>query len=111
MTTREQAIRLCLEQPGSYEDYPFGPEWAIIRHRAGNKMFAAIFERQGRVWLNLKAAPEWGEFWRRVYPSVVPAFHISVDGGSGEKERAQSIKRLGPQSVEKLSPEAGPAGQ
>ena len=32
MTTREQAIRLCLEQPGSYEDYPFGPEWAIIRH-------------------------------------------------------------------------------
>ena len=57
MTTREQAIRLCLEQPGSYEDYPFGPEWAIIRHRAGNKMFAAIFERQGRVWMNLKAAP------------------------------------------------------
>lgn len=49
MLTRQDAISACLAFPASYEDYPFGEEWAVMRHTGNKKMFAAIFERQGRV--------------------------------------------------------------
>ena len=77
MTTRQEAIAACLRLPGAYEDYPFDGNWAVMRRRDNGKMFAAVFDRQGRVWLNLKAEPEWGEFWRRVYPAVLPAYHMN----------------------------------
>ena len=31
MTGRE-LIDLCLTWPDAYEDYPFGDEWAVLRH-------------------------------------------------------------------------------
>ena len=52
MTTRQEAIAACLRLPGAYEDYPFDGNWAVMRRRDNGKMFAAVFDRQGRVWLN-----------------------------------------------------------
>ncbi len=77
MTTREEAARLCLSQPFAYEDYPFGEEWMIFRHGENEKIFAMVFERQGHIWMNLKAEPMRGDFWRQTFPSVVPAYHMN----------------------------------
>lgn len=100
MTTRQEAIAACLRLPGVYEDYPFDGNWAVMRRRDNGKMFAAVFDRQGQVWLNLKAEPEWGEFWQRVYPAVLPAYHMNkrhwisviLDGSIGEAELERLIE-------------------
>ena len=78
MITRREAIDACLSLADSYEDYPFDdPNWTIMRHRTNRRMFCAIYEREGRIWLNLKADPGWGDFWKTVYPAVVPAYHMN----------------------------------
>ena len=78
MTTRAEAAAVCLGLPFSYEDYPFNdPNWTVIRHRANQKIFAAIFEREGHIWVNVKADPMWGDFWRNTYSAVVPAYHMN----------------------------------
>lgn len=77
MTTRQEVIDTCLTLPFAYEDYPFGEEWAIMRHRENDKIFAMIFQRQGHIWINVKAEPLKGDFWRQLYPAVVPAYHMN----------------------------------
>ena len=71
---RREAIALCLELPDAWEDYPFhDPNWTVMRHKSNQKSFAMIFEHQGRLWINVKAEPAWGDFWKSTYPAVVPA--------------------------------------
>lgn len=77
MLTRQDAISACLAFPASYEDYPFGEEWTVMRHTGNKKMFAAIFERQGRVWINVKAEPMWADVWKQGFSAVVPGFHMN----------------------------------
>ena len=78
MTTCREAIDACLTLPDCYEDYPFGADsWAVMRRRSNKKMFASVYEREGRVWINVKADPGWGDFWKSVYPAVVPAYHMN----------------------------------
>lgn len=78
MKTRKEAIEACLRLAGVYEDYPFDDgNWTVMRHRGNKKMFAAIFEREGNIWLNLKAEPLWGEFWRQNFSAVIPAYHMN----------------------------------
>ena len=80
MKTRKDAIDFCLTLKGAYLDYPFHDDnWSIMRHRGNSKMFAAVFERQGNIWLNLKCAPEASTFWRSVYSSVIPAYHMNKE--------------------------------
>ena len=78
MKTVREAIDACLTLPDAYEDYPFGLDsWAVIRHQTNSKMFASVYEREGHVWINVKAEPNWGDFWKSVYPAVVPAYHMN----------------------------------
>lgn len=80
MTTREEAVAACLELPGAYEDYPFHDDnWTVLRHRGNRKIFAMVFERQGRIWINVKAEPMQGDFWRRAFSAVVPAYHMNKE--------------------------------
>jgi predicted DNA-binding protein (MmcQ/YjbR family) len=80
MLDRKDAIEVCLRFEGAYEDYPFKDlNWTIMRHKSNNKMFAAICERLGHIWINLKAEPMTGEFWRNVFPAVVPAYHMNKE--------------------------------
>lgn len=37
--------------------------------------------KRGHIWLNVKADPEWRDFWREVYPSVIPAYHLNKNIG------------------------------
>ena len=78
MLTRKEAVEACLALPGTYEDQPFDDlNWTCMRHSSNKKIFAMIFEHEGRIWLNIKNDPAWGDFWRREYSSVVPAYHMN----------------------------------
>ena len=80
MTTRQEAIAACLQLPDVYEDYPFDDfNWTAIRHRANQKIFALIFERENHIWINVKAQPMWVDFWRRTFSAVVPAYHMNKE--------------------------------
>ena len=51
---RADLIALCGRLPDSYEDYPFDdPNWTVMRHRTNRRSYALIFERQGRLWVNV----------------------------------------------------------
>ncbi len=78
MWTRARAIELCRRLPDCYEDYPFhDPNWTVMRHRSNQKIFALIFEHQDRLWVNVKAKPDWADFWKTSCPAVVPAYHMN----------------------------------
>ena len=80
MLTRAEAIAACNALPDVFEDYPFhDPNWTVMRHRSNKKTFALIFERQGHIWVNLKAQPEWVRFWQGTYAAAVPAYHMNKD--------------------------------
>lgn len=95
MKTREEAIAACMALGGCYEDYPFSDaNWTVMRHRGNHRTFALIFERESKIWINVKAEPMWGEHWRRIYPAVVPGYHMNkqhwisviLDGSMTEEE-------------------------
>lgn len=101
MKERKEVINFCLSLADTYEDYPFKDHnWALIRHKSNNKVFAWIFERHGHIWVNIKGKPEWCEFWRNAFESVVPAYHLNkthwnsiiLDGGV-PKEECQNMIR------------------
>jgi len=78
MITREEAIAFCATFPGAYEDYPFDDlNWTVMRRLDNRRGFAWIFERGGRIWINLKCEPDWAEIYRLQYPAVEPAYHMN----------------------------------
>lgn len=78
MKTRQEAIDFCLSLNGVYEDYPFhDANWAVMRHKGNKKMFAAIYNHMGGVWVNVKCNPNLTYIWRSAYESVVPAYHMN----------------------------------
>lgn len=78
MTTKKQAITHCFTYQNVYEDYPFhDPNWCVMRHKENRKVFAWIFDKDGHTWINVKCDPQWRDFWRNMYPSVLPAYHLN----------------------------------
>ena len=76
MTTREEALSYALSFPGTYQDAPFhDPNWQLVRVAGSKKAFLWTYERNGFINLNVKVAPEWRDFWRSAYVSVVPGWH------------------------------------
>ena len=76
MTTREEALNYALSFPGTYQDAPFhDPNWQLVRVAGSKKAFLWTYERNGFINLNVKVAPEWRDFWRSAYVSVVPGWH------------------------------------
>ena len=80
MRTREEVIRLCGTYKDVMEDYPFhDTNWTLMRHKKNKKAFALIYEREGNIWVNVKCDPEWRDFWRSAFESVVPAYHMNKE--------------------------------
>ena len=95
MTTREAFIEMALSFGDAYTDTPFHDDnWVLVRHRHNKKTYAFTFERQGKVWVNLKLPRDWGALFREVYPAVQPAYHMNkehwssvvLDGSIPEEE-------------------------
>ena len=78
----QQVRAFCMEQPGAFEDFPFGPDSAVykVRARAGRtaKMFALLWpERDGGARINLKCDPVLAEQLRTAHPEITPGYHMS----------------------------------
>ena len=80
---RQDLIAFCLTFPAAYEDYPFGDLtkkdnlWTVMRHRVNKKSFALIYERNGRLCVNLKCDPLESELLRGAFGDVSPGYHMN----------------------------------
>ena len=95
MTTREEAISYGLTFPDTYMEMPFkDTNWQLIRVKESKKAFLWIYEREGYINLNVKVSPEWRDFWRKAFKSVIAGWHqnkehwntIVLDGSVPEKD-------------------------
>ena len=95
MTTREEAISYGLTFPDTYTETPFkDTNWQLIRVKESKKAFLWVYEREGCINLNVKVSPEWRDFWRKAFKSVIAGWHqnkehwntIILDGSIPEKD-------------------------
>ena len=78
MQTKQEVITYCHSFEQVYEDYPFhDSNWCVMRHKGSKKTFALIYNKDGHVWINVKCDPQWRDFWRSTFSSVVPAYHMN----------------------------------
>ncbi len=95
MVTREEAITYGLTFPDTYMEMPFKDKnWQLIRIKGNKKAFLWVYEREGNINLNVKVSPEWRDFWRKTFKSVIAGWHqnkehwntIILDGSIPEKD-------------------------
>ncbi len=100
MREKKEVVRFCMSFPDVYEDYPFDDgNWCVMRHKGTKKTFAYIYEREGHLWVNVKCDPQWRDFWRNAFASVVPAYHMNkkhwnaiiLDGTVPDKDNERMI--------------------
>ena len=99
MKTREEALKYGLSFKNVYEEKPFHDQnWQLVRARESKKAFLRIYEKDGYINLNVKVDPQWRDFWRSAYDSVIAGYHqnkehwntLILDGSIPEKD----IKRM-----------------
>lgn len=74
---REKLLRYALSFPRTYQDAPFRDDtnWQLVRYKPNTKMFLATYEREGKLWINVKVDSGWRDFWRKTYEAVIPGYH------------------------------------
>lgn len=76
MKTRQEALEYGLSFPDTYQQAPFrDPNWQLVRVKGSRKVFLWTYEREGYINLNVKVNPEWKDFFRNAYDSVIPGWH------------------------------------
>lgn len=76
MITKEAALQYGLTFPDTYQDAPFhDANWQLIRVKGKQKAFLWVYEKNGYINLNVKVSPEWRDFWRNTFSSVIPGYH------------------------------------
>ncbi len=76
MLTRDEALSYGLSFPDTYQEAPFHDNnWQLVRVHGSKKAFLWTYERDGYINLNVKVSPEWRDFWRDTYASVIPGWH------------------------------------
>jgi predicted DNA-binding protein (MmcQ/YjbR family) len=109
--SRQLLIEHCLTFAGTYEDYPFGDDTATVRHGGNQRIFALFIKHDGRDLLNLKSEPFSALYWRNVFESVIPGYHMNkvhwnsviLDGTVPE----DTIKDMIAESFDLTKPKAG----
>ena len=80
MKTREEALAYALSFPKTYQEAPFHDNnWQLVRVEGSKKAFLWTYEREGYINLNVKVDPQWRDFWRSTYASVIPGWHQNKD--------------------------------
>ena len=76
MQTREEVLAFALSFPDTYQDAPFHDDnWQLVRVKGSRKAFIWTYERNGYMNLNVKIDPEWRDYWRDAFESVLPGWH------------------------------------
>lgn len=80
MLTREDVLNYGLSFPGTYREAPFHDQnWQLVRVTDNKKVFLWTYERDGYLNLNVKVDPEWRDFFRNAYESVIPGYHLNKE--------------------------------
>lgn len=99
MKTRAEVLKYGLSFPNTYQEAPFRDNnWQLVRVKRSKKAFLWTYELDGILHLNVKTSPEWRDFWRGTFASVVPGYHqnkehwntIIMDGSIPEDD----VKRM-----------------
>lgn len=78
--TREEVLKYGLSFPLTYREAPFhDPNWQLVRVKGSKKVFLWTYERDGYLNLNVKVDPEWRDFFRNAYESVIPGYHLNKE--------------------------------
>ena len=79
--TREEVLEYGLSFPMTYQEAPFhDPNWQLVRVKGSKKAFLWTYEKDGYLNINVKADPQWRDFWRSAYPGVVVAgYHLNKE--------------------------------
>jgi len=117
--TWQEIIDFCLTFPAAYEDYPFdhidtSGRWTLMRHRTNKKSFAQIYERGGKLCVNLKCNPLEADFLRQMFADVTPGYHtnkthwntVTLGGDVSDAELMRMIE----QSYDLIKPKRKPKG-
>ena len=108
MKSREEVLAYGLSFPMTYQDAPFhDPNWQLVRVKGSKKAFLWTYEKDGSLHLNVKADPEWRDFWRNTYAAVIPGYHqnkehwntIILDGTIPDED----VKRMIAESYDLVS--------
>jgi predicted DNA-binding protein (MmcQ/YjbR family) len=74
--TARELRKVCLEFPGAYEDFPFGPESSVFK--VEGKLFAISALAASPLKVSLKCEPELAEELRGSYPdAIAPGYHLN----------------------------------
>ena len=100
MKTRKEVLEYGLSFPDTYQEAPFhDTNWQLVRVKGSKKAFLWTYERNGFINLNVKADPEWRDFWRQTYTAVIPGWHqnkehwntVILDGSIPDKDVRRMI--------------------
>lgn len=83
--------KICLSFPGTYEDFPFGPETSVFKvraHTAGGarheaKLFAVSTMDENDFSVSLKCEPGLAVQLRAVHPEITGAWHMNKTHWNG----------------------------
>jgi predicted DNA-binding protein (MmcQ/YjbR family) len=73
--TAGELRQYLLSKPEAHEEFPFGPQVAVMKVRS--KMFATLAEDEGKVSANLKCDPHEALLLRDIFPAVKPGYHMN----------------------------------
>lgn len=78
----KELIKRCLIDKDAIETYPFADSkykgTPILRHKSNNKWFGVVFEKEGVLYINLKAHPEEIYILKDQFSqSILPAWHMN----------------------------------
>lgn len=81
----------CLGFPGSFEDFPFGPETSVFKVRAAvsggtrhvARMFALSAMEEADFSVSLKCEPALAEQLRAAHPGITGAWHLNKKHWNG----------------------------
>lgn len=75
MLDRNALRDYCLSMTGAYEDFPFGPDVAVLKVKG--KMFALLPLDESPQSISLKCDPVEAALLRQNYESVTPGYHLN----------------------------------
>ena len=116
MTERKEVLDYGMTFPDVYTDTPFHDDnWVLLRFRENKKAFAWTYKKDDTMRVNVKVDPQWRDFWRNAYPSVLPGYHqnkehwntVILDGTIPDEE----IKRMIAESYDLIAKKHGISNQ